>query len=253
MSVRFIKGDEPQLIGLERGQFRGERLFVLGTGPSLLLEDLRPLKNEITWGTGLLVKLKLPFSPTLYSWTENADWRDYGHLLPKKSRMPWKQKPVKHVVHLIESAKIRNGLNQPGYPPTGETAIFRNYAARREEGEEIEKPEPLMKEIFPYKDPFGFPGIQKQISTNPYWALSGLETVQVAIWLGFSKIYLLGFDMNFEGRKLDSQSHIMLAELSEVLEHMKRHTDHWKIQVTNLSQTTADTVLEKSTLEEVLA
>ena len=254
MDPIFKRGNPSRLNGLERGQFSGERLFVLGSAPSLASENLKPLKNEYTWGTGLVwFDHDLPFTPTFYSFTEYARWRDYAHLLPEQSKLPWKPKPVEHVMHFVESDVLRIPMNRPEYPPEGSNVVYRNYLLGPTGSESTLKPEMMGLRYQPYDNLFGFPGKQRPLNTNSYWGISELESVQAAIWLGFDPIYLLGFDMTVGSRRLDAQAREQLENLPIVLGHMKIHVERWGTQVTNLSQTTADTVLEKSTLEEVLA
>ena len=51
----------------EKDAYAGQRCFIIGTGASIMAEDLRPLADEFTMGcNGLFLWRGMPFTPTVY-------------------------------------------------------------------------------------------------------------------------------------------------------------------------------------------
>ena len=141
-----------------RGIHCGERAFIIGTGPSLSKVDLSPLKSEITFGVnGLCLFKGIDFEPTYYCVSDLVAFELFGSA--------------------IERLKSTKFLSVPPCPPS--------------ENDWIQIPLDLNHQI---KDGY-FAGTGKNI-IETYWGRTVTMDlcIQLAFFMGFSKVYLLGCD-----------------------------------------------------------
>lgn len=142
---------------------KGQRCFIIGTGPSLTVEDLEKLKGEICFGSNRIFEIypKTDWRPTYYM---NQDLK----LIEKYTN---------EIAALKADAK---------FLPVDAIKYF-------EESTDIDYFILKHKEFFPNKAEFSvdlcrFLG---QGFTVTYGA------IQMAYWMGFSEVYLLGIDHNY--------------------------------------------------------
>jgi hypothetical protein len=140
-----------------RGIHSGERAFIIGTGPSLSKVNLSPLKSEITFGVnGLCLYKGLDFDPTYYCISDRVAFEKYGSSTAK--------------------SKSTKFLSVPPCPPSSHW---------------IQIPLDLNHQI---KDGY-FAGTGKNI-IKTYWGRTVTMDlcIQLAFFMGFSRVYLLGCD-----------------------------------------------------------
>lgn len=159
-----------------KGIYSGERCFIICTGPSLTLEDVNCLKNEYTFGMNSIYKLfnQTDFRPSYYG--------------------------------IIDAGVFDRFRNDADFA-TIENVLFPDFLLER-------CGEP------PFRDgytlfPFDYEGpSSNQFSDNAYIMVYDIATVtyallQIAVYMGFTQIYLLGCDCNYSGEKMhyDGDNH----------------------------------------------
>ena len=154
---------ECDMIKQYRNLHKGKRCFIIGTGPSLTPGDLNKLQNEITFGTNRIFEVfsQTEWRPTYYM---NQDYKlictfsnDIAQLSASRKFMP------------IEAKKFFAEQNDISY-----------FVLRH-------------KDFYPHSADFST-NISKYLGqgfTVTYGA------VQMAYYMGFSKVYLLGIDHNY--------------------------------------------------------
>ena len=145
-----------------KGAFDGKRCFIIGTGPSLTTSDLELLQNEYTFGTNRIYELfdKTEWRPTFYV-NQDAD-------LIKKFSELIKEVPSKYLFLPIDFKDLFNDERI-------------HYFVLKH------------KEYYPKKAPFSA-DVSKHLSQG-FTVTYG--SIQIAAYLGFSEIYLLGVDHNY--------------------------------------------------------
>lgn len=145
-----------------KGAFEGKRCFIIGTGPSLTVDDLEKLKNEYTFGTNRIYELfnQTDWRPTFYV-NQDAE-------LIKKFSERIKEVPSKYMFLPIDFMDLFN-----------DDRI--HYFVLKH------------KDYYPKKAPFST-DVSKYLSqgfTVTYGA------IQIAAYLGFKEMYLIGIDHNY--------------------------------------------------------
>ena len=142
---------------------KNKRIFLLGNGPSLDINDLDLLKNEITFAAN---KIFLAY--------ENTTWRPTYYMV--EDDLVYKQSYSK-ISELAESIKLF-----PQYSLNWEERIENAYYFN-------------MKYLPNRKD---FPQFNPDPIDGMFWGSTVIYTmIQWAIYLGCKEIYLLGLDFNF--------------------------------------------------------
>lgn len=179
---------------------KNKRCFIVGNGPSLVLDDLNKIKHEITFGCNGIYGLyeKTEWRPTYYCATDPGGCRLYYNDL-----------------------KIANLLT------TGSKLLF----------------SPILSDAFYYRNKYNnlilfktavpldwnHPVFSKDISKEIF--VSGTVTyamLQIAVYMGFAEIYLLGIDFSFsvernEKGEIKIQSFINHPkEIEEAIEPVKK-------------------------------
>ncbi len=250
---------------IRRGQYAGKRIFLLATGPSIAEENLTPLADEFTFGCGRiafwhrghtdlyvpdgegqsgLASPGLPFFPNFYGLTE---WGTKKQLEASVEREP--DTEFIYYSYSIPYCKSQNWFN-PSYetmtdewfadPPIN--VVFRKSD---EDG--------FARDIFTY----GVSGFDEDPEVTWMPGMSGLEAAQTAIWMGFTEIYLLGFEFSFrphvfgDTRNLDPDPSAYVLEDDKrdaVLRRFRADCEANSVRVVNLSSFTNDKVFDKADL-----
>lgn len=155
---------ESKILKTLRNSHRGERCFIIGTGPSLTISDLELLKNETTFATNRIYELfdQTDWRPTYYVNQDHnliSTFADRINTVSKDAKLSFL--PVEYKDHF------------PG-------ERFRFFVLRH-------------KEFYPHAAPFSR-DISKYLAqgfTVTYGA------IQIAVYMGFTEIYLLGIDHNY--------------------------------------------------------
>lgn len=147
-------------------KYLGQRCFILGNGPSLTPEDLDKLKNEVTFA-----------SNRIYNIFERTDWRPtfYGMFDEGVGQVPG-------LVEEISRLDCIKFLREQGYLAykriKGKTCYIHSWW----DSKYLDNPkfsEDLTKGMY-------------TIATVSY------SLIQIARWMGFSEIYLLGMDNRYK-------------------------------------------------------
>ena len=154
--------EEMRKIAALQGIANGKRCFIIGTGPSLTVADLELLKDEDTFATNRIYELfpQTSWRPTYYV---NQD----HNLIHKFSDR-------------IKSVDAELLFLPVDYKESFEGEKYRFFVLKH-------------KEFYPHKAPFST-DISKFLAqgfTVTYGA------IQIAIYMGFTEIYLLGIDHNY--------------------------------------------------------
>lgn len=147
---------------------KGERCFIIGNGPSLKAEDLDKLKNEYTFAVN-----------RIYLIFEQTDWRptyyaiqDHKLVEKYKDEVSQLDLPVKFVATRAAN-DIKGGKGK---------YYYYNYVRRLFDGSAPEFSEDISKQTY-------------EGGTVTYLCM------QLAAYMGFSEIYLLGNDFNYSVTK----------------------------------------------------
>lgn len=143
-----------------RNIHEGERIFIIGNGPSLLQQDLRPLKNEYTFTcNGMGNWQELPFEPTYYGVTDIPEYK-------------WLEGNVAASLRWKNTERFCIRFNR-----------WPTHDAYRD----------VIKEDEGYANVYGFAGFD---SIDPLYTARStpLTLAQIALWMGFREFYFLGYE-----------------------------------------------------------
>ena len=145
-----------------KGKYEGKRCFILGNGPSLTKGDVEKLKNEVTFASNRVYKI-----------FENTDWRPTYYAMIDEGTA--QAEGVAENVSLIPAIKFFRTEGWFAYKKIkGETCYIHSWHSRKY----LKKPAFSME-------------LDKGIYTI---ATVTYVLIQLAVWMGFKEIYLLGCD-----------------------------------------------------------
>lgn len=168
-----------------KGKYSGKRCFIIATGPSLSLEDLQLVKNEYTFSMNSIVRL-----------FDKTDWRPTFYILQDK--FAYKElKPLSRYFNNTELFLTENISNS-------ESDLKKKYSFR----------------LRPYKDAWLLLRNKVLFSKNPSKYICDGRTVtysimQLAHYMGFTEIYLIGVDWNYQKGKDNHMKGLSLAHDSD--------------------------------------
>lgn len=150
-----------------KGKHRGQRCFIIGNGPSLRAEDLDKLKGEVCFASNMIYKIydKTEWRPTYYC---NSDGRILTKMMADQqfwdngAQISFFQIRCRDLFKPIKLDKI----------------LFYNLV----EPKNIQKPAKFSKDI-------------SKVVYDTYTVTYIM--MQIAYYMGFRKIYLLGIDHNY--------------------------------------------------------
>ena len=250
----------------------GERCFILGSGPSVSLEDLEPLRNEV------LIALNSFYIHDKYSKIFDNREDKYHLIAPihdPQSEETWEKWFEELQSNIPKSVNIFFGLNNR--KPSSKELIDRNklfedrninwfFSTMNKDNEDLSPSEiDFTKNIL-------------SSSTSSVWAL------QLAIYMGFKEIYLIGMDHNYialdknkqrfahssylhiDEQKLSDASKVNKETLSslysmntetlfhtaKIFMHYKKIKNVFKGDIYNLSKDSFLDIFEYRSLKEVL-
>ena len=179
---KYAKTEDAKYIRSLKDTKKGKRCFILGNGPSLTIDDLNKLKNEDTFAFNRIYFMfdKTEWRPTYYMC---VDVGVLGMNLPT-----------------IEKLKLPN--------------IILSDIARKS----VKDCSSNIHYIYDYSrfkvNRWGFdtPYISEDVSDHCCFCFTvTYDAIQLAIYMGYSEIYLLGVDHNYSV-KTDSKGHITRDE-----------------------------------------
>ena len=151
-----------------KGKYTGKRIFILGNGPSLNQMPLYLLRDEYTmcFNRFPLMCERVNWNPNFYAVTDDLLLRDMGEEINKTTEeVDYSFFPDLHPSNLNVKKVIRQRDN----------VLWLH----------VDKPE--------FSDHLPACGINKTVVN---------AGIQIAAWMGFSEIYLLGVDMTFGDQKI---------------------------------------------------
>lgn len=153
---------------------KGERCFIVATGPSLTIEDLMALQGEVVMGVNSLVKLidKLPYEIKYFGIQDSLVYNKIGSLIERSSLKTVfvTDKIYAKSKQLVDNKYIR----------------FPLYSCRHA----------IHGEMMPLAS--GFTNDPSKVVYSGYSITFSM--LQIAVYMGFSEIYLLGCDCNYDTR-----------------------------------------------------
>ena len=163
-----------------KGIHAGERCFIIATGPSLTLKDVERLRGETTFSVN-----------SITGFFDMTDWRPtyYGvidaNAYSKVDRQ--KLKDISAVFyHSVLDYPYENGYSVP--------LILSHHCYHNTM---LQKKHPL---LFPWTK------FSSDITKCVYDGRTVVYAmIQIAVYMGFSEIYLLGADCNYHGKQMHSQ------------------------------------------------
>jgi len=222
---------------------KGERCFIVATGPSLRIEDVELLKNEITFSVNGTFRLfeKTDWRPTYYALQDHNVCLDYSN---RYGNVDFDSFCIKRIFFAYQLEKI----------------LRKNPYTRK-------------AHFIPCSYLNDFTSGQRKkfyYSENMLWGLYSAQTVvnfcmQIAQYMGFKEIYLLGVDCDYvtngqhfsDEKSPNLKSYTQLfdaqARLIKVFGWMKNELEARGVMVYNATRGGALEVFERVTLEDVIA
>ncbi|SCZ81226.1 6-hydroxymethylpterin diphosphokinase MptE-like protein [Pseudobutyrivibrio xylanivorans] len=197
-----------------KNRYKGKRCFIIGLGPSLRVEDLDLLENEICFASNRIYQLfdKTKWRPEFYC------TGDPNFSVIVKDELPTIVKQCKYVIlgllHLKnygeEISKENNVYFYKTIPGTPFDGVRKEYGHYKERVD-------LTREI-------------DSVGTITY------EMIEMAIYMGFSEIYLLGIDNSYVGDKKYTDGISAKSENEAQLLQTTVKTDSWTRGYTNINK-----------------
>lgn len=210
----------------------GKRCFIVCTGPSLLIEDVERLKNEITFSMNSIYMLfeKTDWRPTYYAVQDSQFFDIMGDKI-------WKlDVPIKFLGdNVIYDHHIRDTSGFVPFPL-----------------------EPFNHWIYKRRKPY-----YTEFSNDIYAYVSDGATVtytlmQIAVYMGIHEIYLLGCDCNYKG----ARRHVVDFDVKieedpekyqiEAYGVAKKYADAHGIRIMNATRGGMLEVFERVNLDDIL-
>lgn len=160
-----------------KGMYNNSRCFIIGNGPSLRIDDLnRICKDKIcSFGLNLIYKI---FSDTIWrpTFLTISDYTIYRSYYDELANMNHESMFVRDFYEMEDTPHI-NGINY--FPSSGRRAYYD-------------------KQLF-----------SEDITKNVYSGYTVMyDALQIAIYMGFKDIYLVGADFSYFGEAIKQGNHI---------------------------------------------
>lgn len=165
---RYYKSDDSMIMQSLKGKHQEERCFIIGNGPSLTVEDLDKLGNEITFA-----------SNRIFNIFEKTKWRPTYYLAVDSDFIKYNYETIKNIHS--EYIFLSNIYQIPPNDKSKNVVYINEYAKF-----------PVNK----WNDTSSF--ISEDVSKVFSIGYTVTFTaIQLALYMGFKEIYLLGVDFNY--------------------------------------------------------
>lgn len=220
-----------KLLGF-KDMHKGERCFIIATGPSLTMEDLESLKGEYTISMNSICKIY-----------DETDWRPTYYAIQDH-----------HVFNKMQDILRKH----PEVPVFISDNIKRKY---KREPQWIEFPTDTMYHSYDMKIGKYYAKFSDDAYDIVYDGYSiAYSCIELAVYMGFKEIYLLGADCTYLGEKEhfvdsgveDRGRPTYTPKLIVGYKKAKEYADKNGIKVYNATRGGVLEVFERKTLEEVL-
>ncbi|WP_121662798.1 6-hydroxymethylpterin diphosphokinase MptE-like protein [Metabacillus litoralis] len=180
-----------------------ERCFIIGNGPSLTTEDLKRLKNEVTFAFN-----------RIYYIFDQTDWRPTYYCSED-------DKTILNSRDEIDSLKIENKFFPLNFP--------RDYKIQFRNAKYY---------IFKFSDKNVEPKFSNDIVKGIYWGNTVTYTaIQMAVYMGIKEIYLLGVDHNFS-KMINDKGEIIIDKTAKDYFTKEYNTDKEDLYIPNVEVST---------------
>ncbi len=206
--LKFAHSESAKELSSFKDAYKGKRCFIIGNGPSLRTEDLEMIKNEVTFGCNRIFQLY-----------DKTDWRPNFWMCVE-------EKTLSDISNKVESISTDS---------TCFVSLFGQHCGIKKSNKIFyvynRQPFYLKK----YK-PRSFIRFSSDICT----ATEAGETVvynaiQIAVYMGFTEIYLLGIDHNYS-QSIDEKGKLIInREIRDYFGDVKTTT--YNIQNKNIADT----------------
>lgn len=171
-----------------KGKYNGKRCFIIGNGPSLSTEDLKLLNNEYTFA-----------SNRIYNIFSETDWRPNFYVCIDPIQLAENKNEISEMIDIVKFISCRKKMK--------DDKIFyindkRTYIVNPNKKYRVNFSDDIAKKVYSH-------------STVLYVAL------QIAIYMGFTEIILLGVDHNFK---------VMTNSENKIIVNDKIKKNHFKNQ-----------------------
>ena len=190
---RYYKNYDPSMVAQLKNIHKDQQCFLVGTGPSMNLINHSLLKDEIVFGTNTLYKDR-DINPTYYCVSDKGVWHD--HKIP--------------ILHQDTQLLLSGHAG-------------RDYLANRDKYQDMVAKEPIVfKDLGDIKRD-GW--IDKDMTKGAYWGNTIMVDLclQIAYYMGFKEVYLLGCDCNYKG-----QHHFDGEVFSFQKDTPRYYEEHWE-------------------------
>lgn len=222
-----------KILALKR-KYDGKRCFIIATGPSLTLDDLELLKNEYTFAMNSICRIydKTDFRPTFYG---------------------------------IQDGKVFGKMLDCVYDQDEKTTMLIADSL----DSEYQLPEYCVQ--FPYNVGYHYCSFRRldnysaRFSDNAYDVVYDgysitYSLIQIAVYLGFKEIYLLGVDCNYGNEKkhfvesgyVDKNAYLNHDKMIVGYQKAKEYADSHGIKIFNCTRGGMLEVYPRMSLEDVL-
>lgn len=217
-----------------RNIYLGKRIFIVLTGPSLTIDDLDLLKDEYSMSVNSIVKTfdKTTWRPTFYMISDKLPYDKFAKLVNKNDfDMIFYPKDLK----CVEKDALFFSRN-----------MAQRYKALRDEK--------FVGVLYPTEKPEKYFNDAESVS---------FLAIQLAVYMGFKEIYLLGQDCNFSAmtqhseiadpgydKKIPKQTGQILID---IFKNYKEFYDKTDVKIFNCTRGGMLEVFERKNLEDVLA
>jgi hypothetical protein len=231
-----VLGNQYSDIKALKGKYDGKRCFIICTGPSLTTEDLDKIRDEYTFGMNSICLLddKTSFRPTFYG------CNDLG--VYKKLKTSIEQYCGNQIEVFVSDRIKRHGDIKKGWHVFPENVAYHTY-------------DRWFKQNFWCK-----------FSGDCYRTIYGMHSIthsliQLAVYMGFKEIYLLGADCNFpKGKQIHFQDYgvpdttIDTARERNIAgyKEVKKQMNQYGFTVFNATRGGALEVFERVNLDDLL-
>lgn len=240
---QYAKSEDSKYIKTLKNLCKDERCFIIGNGPSLCAEDLELLKNEKCFAFN-----------RIYCMYPKTTWR------------PWVYMCVDKDV-IAQLKKARNLVIKGKYVFFNDNDLAEKYRKENAHRIFLYNKRPLRK-YMPH--PLVIQEDISSSSSNTYSVV--VNAFEVAVYMGFKEIYLLGVDHNYpinvdrNGRKTvdknihshfkedkDQSMHLCFIDaLENAYETCKVYAEQHGIKIVNVTRGGKLEIFERDSLENVL-
>lgn len=229
-NIAYVHADESKKIRILRNSQKGKRCFIIGNGPSLKVDDLENLDNEVTFASNRIYRIfdKTNWKPDYYvAFEPEFVTQNIDELL---------KIPVKKTLFLNNRAFRKNATNVYWINCTSK------FCVKKETTKSILFSEDISKYI----------GDGYSVTYT---------MLQIAMYMGFSEIYLLGMDHNkndtktthyYTDKKEDFRTPTFWDGIEYAYSKADKYAEKKGIKIVNITRGGELEVFHRKSINEVL-